>query len=158
MSLKSLLPAARNRVVGRAELRPFAALQRKIDRLFDDFARGFQAFGFAAADLAPTMDVAQTDKEIDVTVELPGLEEKDVQIHIADNVLTMHGEKRADKQEKDENYRLLERSYGAFSRTVELPDGANPEAIRATIKGVLKVTVPKPAPAQVKKIELKTAA
>ena len=118
MSLKSLLPAARNRVVGRAELRPYATLQREINRLFDDLARGFPAFGFAAADLAPTMDVAQTDKEIDVTVELPGLEEKDVQIHIADNVLTMHGEKRADKQEKDENYRLLERSYGAFSRTV----------------------------------------
>ena len=73
-------------------------MQREIDRLFDDFARGFQAFGFAAADLAPTMDVPETDKEIDVAVERPGLEEKDVQINIADNVLTIHGEKRSTRR------------------------------------------------------------
>ena len=74
-------------------------------------------------------------------------------------VLTIRGEKKAEKEEKDKNYRLVERSYGSFERTLELPDGVNADAIKASIaKGVLKVTVPKPAPAQVKKIDVKAAA
>ena len=90
---------------------------------------------------------------------MPGLEEKDVQINVADNVLTIRGEKKAEKEEKDKNYRLIERSYGSFERSLELPNGVNADAIRANIaKGVLKVTVPKPAPAQTKKIEVKSAA
>ena len=105
------------------------------------------------------MDVTETDKEIEITAELPGLEEKDVQINVADNLLTVRGEKKAEKEEQDKNYRLIERSYGSFQRTLELPDGCNADAIKASIaKGVLKVTVPKPAPAQAKKIEVKTAA
>jgi HSP20 family protein len=105
------------------------------------------------------MDVAETDKEIEITAELPGLEEKDVQINIADNVLTVRGEKKAEKEQKDKNYRLVERSYGSFERSLELPEGVNADAIQASIdKGVLKVTVPKPAPAQSKKIEVKAAA
>ena len=109
--------------------------------------------------MVPTMDVAETDKDIEITAELPGLEEKDVQINVADNVLTIRGEKKAEKEEKEKNYRLVERSYGSFERSLELPKGVNLDAIKATIdKGVLKVTVPKPAPAQVKKVEVKTAA
>ena len=69
------------------------------------------------------------------------------------------GEKKAEKEEKDKNYRLVERSYGSFERSLELPRGVNLDAIKASIdKGVLKVTVPKPAPAQVKKVEVKPAA
>ena len=103
--------------------------------------------------------MTETDKEIEITAELPGLEEKDVQINVADNVLTIRGEKKAEKEEKDKNYRLIERSYGSFERSLELPNGVNADAIRANIaKGVLKVTVPKPAPAQTKKIEVKSAA
>ena len=109
--------------------------------------------------MLPTMDVAETDKEIEITAELPGLEEKDVQINVADNVLTIRGEKNAEKEQKDKNYRLIERNYGSFERSLELPDGVNADAIQASIdKGVLKVTVPKPAPAQSKKIEVKAAA
>ena len=105
------------------------------------------------------MDVTETDKQIEITAELPGLEEKDVQINVADNLLTIRGEKKAEKEEKDKNYRLIERSYGSFERTLELPDGVNTDAIQASIaKGVLKVTVPKPAPAQSKKIDVKAAA
>jgi HSP20 family protein len=82
-----------------------------------------------------------------------------VQINVADNVLTIRGEKKAEKEQKDKNYRLIERNYGSFERSLELPDGVNADAIQATIeKGVLKVTVPKPAPAQSKKIEVKAAA
>ena len=101
----------------------------------------------------------ETDKQIEITAELPGLEEKDVQVNLADNVLTIRGEKKAEKEEKDKAYRLVERSYGSFVRSLELPEGVNADAIKASIdKGVLKVTVPKPAPAQVKKIDVKAAA
>ena len=107
----------------------------------------------------PTMDVTETEKEIEITAELPGLEEKDVQINVADGVLTIRGEKKAEKEEKDKDYRLLERTYGSFSRTLELPAGVDPDTIKASIaKGVLTVTVPKPAPAEVKKVEVKAAA
>jgi HSP20 family protein len=103
--------------------------------------------------------VTETDKELEITAELPGLEEKDVQINVADNLLTIKGEKKAETEQKDKNYRLVERSYGSFARTLELPAGINPDQIKASIaKGVLTVTVPKPAPAQTKKIEVKAAA
>jgi Molecular chaperone (small heat shock protein) len=159
MNLRSLIPVGRDRNVARQE-NPFMSLQRDIDRLFDDFTRGFPTFSNAGvAELLPSMDVTETDKEIEITAELPGLEEKDVQINVADNLLTIRGEKKAEKEQKDKDYRLVECSYGSFSRTLELPDGVNPDAIKANIaKGVLKVTVPKAAPAQIKKIEVKAAA
>jgi HSP20 family protein len=166
MNLKSLIPIRRDRAVEHRDVRPFTALQREIDRLFDDFARGFPGFGVPAlaadkASLVPNMDVTETDNEIEVSAELPGLEEKDVQINVADNVLTIRGEKKVEKEEKDKekNYWLVERSYGSFYRSLQLPDGIDPDAIKATItKGVLTVRVPKPAPAQAKKIEVKAAA
>jgi HSP20 family protein len=103
--------------------------------------------------------VTETDKQIEITAEMPGLEERDVQVNLADNVLTIRGEEKAEKEEKDKTYRLVERSYGSFVRSLELPEGVNADAIKASIdKGVLKVTVPKPAPAQVKKIDVKAAA
>ncbi len=160
MNLKSLFPVGCQREVARTD-NPFFSLQREIDRLFDDFARGFPAIGSGFGTMSkmmPTMDVAETDKEIEVTAELPGLEEKDVQINVADNILTIKGEKKAEKEEKEKDYRLIERSYGSFERSLELPAGVNADAIKAHIdKGVLKVVVPKPAPAQVKKIEVKAA-
>ena len=164
MNLKSLLPISRTRSVARQE-NPFLSLQREVDRLFEDFTRGFPSFPTfpaqtrGAADLIPSMDVTETDKEIEITAELPGLEEKDVQINLSDNLLTIRGEKKAEKEQKEKDYRLVERSYGSFLRTLELPEGVDPNGIKATIaKGVLKVTVPKPAPAQAKKIDVKTAA
>ncbi len=158
MNLTSLIPIGRDRSVARSD-NPFMSLQRQVDRLFDDFTRGFPVFGDGKAGLLPSMDVTETDKEIEITAELPGLEEKDVQINVADNLLTIRGEKKSEKEEKDKNYRLIERSYGSFERTLELPDGVNADAIKANIaKGVLKVTIPKPAPAQAKKIEVKAAA
>jgi len=157
MNLRSLIPVGRNRDIARREFSPFTSLQREIDRVFDDFTRGFPTFG--SHELMPSIDVTETDKEIEVTAELPGLEEKDVEINLADNVLTIRGEKKADKEEKDKNYRLIERSYGSFYRSLELPAGVDPEQVKASIsKGLLKVTVPKPAPAQVKKVQVRSAA
>jgi HSP20 family protein len=161
MNLKSLIPVSKERSgVARRDANPFVALQREIDRVFDDFTRGFPSFGlFGTSELVPSMDVSETDKQIEITTELPGLEAKDVEINFADNVLTVRGEKKAEKEEKDKNYRMVERSYGAFARSIELPANVDPNSIKATIeKGVLKVVVPKPAPANVKKIEVKAAA
>jgi len=159
MNLKSLIPVNRDRDIAHRD-NPFISLRREVDRLFTDFTRGFPVFGNGKTDmLQPRMDVTETDKVIEITAELPGLEEKDVQINISDNLLMIRGEKNAEKEEKDKNYRLVERSYGSFERTLELPPGTNADAIQANIaKGVLKVTVPKPAPAQVKKIDVKAAA
>ena len=160
MNLKSLIPVSRDRGLAGSGAHPFSTLQREIDRLFEDFGRGFPSFGrWGTQELLPSVDVTESDKEIEITAELPGLEEKDVQINIADNVLTIRGEKKAEKEEKDKQYHRVERSYGAFSRSLELPAGVNPDSIKASIaKGVLTVTVPKPAAAQVKKIQVKSAA
>ena len=159
MNLTSLIPVGRER--GTVS-QPFLSLQREIDRLFDDFTRGFPTLSMmppSGGKLMPATDVTETDKEIEISAELPGLEEKDVQINLSDNVLTIKGEKKAEKERKEKDFRMVERSYGAFERTIELPEGVNPDSIKATIaKGVLTVTVPKPAPAQAKTIEVKPAA
>ena len=160
MKFPSLIPVGRDRG---AVTQPFLSLQREIDRLFEDFTSGFPTMpSFASGNggsLMPSTDVTETDKEIEITAELPGLEDKDVQINLSDNLLTIRGEKNAGKEEKDKNYRLVERSYGAFERTIALPEGVKGDDIKATIaKGVLTVKVPKPAPAQAKKIEVKSAA
>ena len=159
MNLRSLIPIGRDRNLARGELTdPFTALQREVDRLFEDFTRAWPTFG-GASELMPSTDITETEKEIEITAELPGLQEKDVQVNFADNVLTIKGEKKAEKEEKDKNYRMVERSYGSFSRTLQLPSGIDPDAIKANISnGVLKVTVPKLAPKQVKKVEVKAAA
>src|SRR5512141_1536360 len=102
MNLKPLIPVGRDGGIA-APANPCMSLQREIDRLFDDFTRGFPAFGNGKAELLPSMDVTETDKQIEITAELPGLEEKDVQINVADNLLTIRGEKNAEKEEKDKN-------------------------------------------------------
>jgi HSP20 family protein len=99
MNLKSLIPVGRDRGVA-APTNPFMSLQREIDRLFDDFSRGFPSFGNGKSELLPSMDVTETDKDIQITAELPGLEEKDVQINVADNLLTIRGEKRRKKKRR----------------------------------------------------------
>lgn len=156
MNLKSLIPVRRERGAI-ADAGPFTALQREIDRLFDDFTRNLPSFG--KFELMPSMDVTETDKEIEVTAELPGLEDKDVEINYADGILTIRGEKRAEKEEKNKTHHLIERSYGSFARTLQLPAGVDPNKIKATIdKGVLKVIVEKPAAKETKKIDVKAAA
>jgi HSP20 family protein len=157
MTLKSLIPVGSERGVTRSASNPFSALQQEIDRLFEGFSRGFS--GFPAREMMPSMDLSETDKEIEITAELPGLEEKDIQLNVADNVLTIRGEKKNEREETKKDYHLVERSYGSFTRAVQLPDGVNADGIKAVMsKGILKITVPKPAPAQSKKIDIKAAA
>jgi HSP20 family protein len=155
---KAVIPVGTACALSRPERSPFALLQQEIDRLFDGFSRNFSSFTNDLTAL-PRMDVAETDKAIEVTAELPGLEAKDVQLNLADNVLTIRGEKKSEREEKQKDYHLLERSFGSFARSVQLPDGVKSEDVTAEIaKGVLKVTVKKPAPKQSKQIEIKTAA
>jgi HSP20 family protein len=166
MKLRSLLPISRERTTPARDSYPLTTLQREIDRLFDDFTRGFGAFSAwptlatgPTVALMPSMDVTESEKEIEITAELPGLDEKDVQINLADNVLTIKGEKKEDKEEKEKDYRMVERSYGSFLRTIELPAGIDANAVQASMtKGVLKVKVPKPAAPEAKKVEVKAAA
>jgi len=137
----------------------FGSLQREIERVFESFANNWPPLDFRTSGVTPSMDISETDKDIEITAELPGLEEKDVQVNVADGVLTIKGEKKAEKEEKEKNYHRIERSYGSFYRSLQLPSGVNADAIKATLKnGVLKVTVSKPAAAQPKKIEVKAAA
>jgi HSP20 family protein len=111
--------------------------------------------------LMPSLDVSETDKEIEVRVDLPGLERKDVDISIENDLLTIRGEKKfeASEDDKNKNYHVRERSYGAFYRVLQLPPGIDPSKVQATMaKGVLTITIPKPAQSVAKKIEVKEAA
>ena len=159
MNLRSLVPFRDHPTLMRPELGMFGPLQREIDRLFDDFARGLTVQG--NGQLVPNIDVTETDKNIEIAAELPGLERKDVDISLEDNALTIRGEKTVEEERKDEkkNYRVTERSYGAFYRVFELPPGIDPSTVQATMsKGVLKITIPKPARSEAKKIEVKEPA
>jgi HSP20 family protein len=156
MKVKSIVPTLRER----GSPVPLGSLQREIDRLFDEFSRGFgHLTGFRSGELVPAMNVSETNGEIEFTAELPGMEDKDVEVTLSDNVLTIRGEKKAEKEEKEKDYRVFERSFGSFSRSFEVPAGVEPSAIKASIeKGVLTVTFPKPVRAAAKKIEVKAAA
>ena len=135
-------------------------MRGEFEGLFYDFARslGLPPNG-AGALFAPRMEVAETDKEIEVSVELPGLERKDVDISLDGNVLTIRAEKKAEAEQKGKNVHVAERSYGVFYRALELPAKVDPSTVEATMsKGVLNIKIPKPAQPETKKIEVKEAA
>jgi HSP20 family protein len=156
MNSKSAIPVGTQRAVTRRDTNPFSFLQQEIDRLFDGVSRNIPGL---ATTTMPSMDISETDKVIEITAELPGLEKKNVELNVTDNLLTIRGEKKNEREENNKDYHLVERSYGSFSRSVELPSGVKVEDITAEIaNGVLKVTVQKPLPKQAKHIEIKTAA
>jgi len=143
---------------------PLSSLRRQIDRLFDDFTVGWGAWPFGRSLFdesawqmpkmefhAPAMDVTEGDDTFTVTAEMPGMDEKDVEVTVSDDVLTIKGEKRVEKDEERKGYRLSERRYGLFHRSFGLPAGVDTAKISAEFaKGVLKVTMPKTAEAQQK--------
>jgi HSP20 family protein len=146
-----------------AERMPFRALQQEVDKLFNDFTSDLPVIGRwnGNGSLAVKVDVAETEKTLEVTAELPGVSEKDIDVSLAGDVLTIKAEKKSDKEEKTKDYHLVERSYGTFERSMRLPFKADPAKIEAKFdKGVLKLVVQKPAEAQTKtqKIEVKAAA
>jgi HSP20 family protein len=138
----------------------FGALQKRIDSMFDDLWRGGDWPSFATTEgaLAPKVDVVENDKAYVVTAELPGLEEKDIELTIDGDRLSLKGEKKSEIDRKDGDWHVSERSYGSFARSFVLPPNADgAKAVAKFDKGVLNVTVPKKAEAvaQVKKIEVK---
>lgn len=129
-------------------------LRREMDRLFDQFSRGFfdfprLTFGAEAAVISPQIDIREADGKLEVIADLPGLDQNDVQVELANNVLTIRGEKKSEREEKKADYHLQERSFGSFLRSFPLPFEANPDQVEAKFdKGVLTISVPKPAEVQ----------
>lgn len=153
---------------GRSEgaVAPFEALHRAMDRLFDNFSEGwglspsrfFEPTGLA--DITPRVDVAETEKDIVVKADLPGMEEKDIGVELTGDTLTIKGEKKSESEEKGKQFYRMERSHGMFQRTLALPSEVDPAKVEATFKkGVLTVTLAKSASARnnVKKIEVKSS-
>jgi HSP20 family protein len=106
--------------------------------------------------IAPAMDVTETEEALTVTAELPGLRKEDVKITMERGVLTLSGEKRVEKEEKQKDFHLVERRYGAFHRSVNLPSGVDPNRATASFEnGVLKITVPKAESAKPRQLEIK---
>jgi HSP20 family protein len=153
------------------EWRPFESLRREIEHLFDDFQLGpsRSPFGrtlfepFRRGEMGwktPAVDVVEKEKAYEITAELPGMDESNIDVKFSDGTLTIKGEKREEKEEKKKDYYLSERRYGSFQRSFSVPDGVDGDKIEAGFKnGVLTVTLPKTPEAQKseKKIAIKKA-
>jgi HSP20 family protein len=154
--------------------RPLEKLRREVDRLFEDFDRGFwlsplrrSAFDIEpfwrrelAWGAAPAVDIVEKEKAYEVTAELPGMDEKSIEVKLANGGLTIRGEKKEEKEEKRKDYYLHERHYGSFERRFRVPEGVDIDKIEASFKkGVLTIILPKRPEAQKpeKKIEVKAA-
>lgn len=140
-----------------ASLDPLLQLHREVDRVFDEAFRGFglswprfslptMASGWQGL-LRPALDIQETDTQYRITLEVPGVDEKDIQLTLDDDVLWIRGEKRQEQERQEGQYHRIERSYGSFQRALNLPEDANQDAIKATFKnGVLAITIDRRAP------------
>ncbi len=144
---------------------PFQSFRTEMDRLFDSFLGGVPSLrssrhGFSEAQMTPTLDVKENEKEIVVKADLPGMDEKDINLTIHNGVLSLRGEKKSEHADERDNYHVMERSYGSFQRSIRLPETIDEDKAEARFdKGVLTVTLPK-RPETVgaqKKIEIKGA-
>jgi HSP20 family protein len=126
---------------------PFTAFRHEIDRLFDTFFAPARAggFGLGAFPFNPALDLTENEKEICLRAELPGVDEKDVEIRLDGDVLTIRGEKREERTDNGDQRRVVERSYGSFERSVRLPFAPDGDDVKADFKdGVLTVKAVKP--------------
>ena len=168
MQMKDLLPGARGErgggQPGSSEEHPMAELQRQMNSVFENFLRGvdhpFAGLDLPAGEGMPRSDVVETDDGVEVSIELPGMEQKDVEVSLTGDSLTIRGEKKIEKQEDKKGYYVSERSYGSVYRSIPLPPGVDPNKAEATFKnGVLTVRLPQTAEAKekVKRVEVKSA-
>jgi HSP20 family protein len=137
--------------------RELSSLQTEMNRLFNAAFEGSGGGSPAAAARrwTPAMDLLETDEQFVLRADLPGLSEDDVSIELEDNILTVSGERKAEHEEKREGFYRMERSYGAFSRSLTLPKGVDPEAVTAAFdRGVLEVRVPKPEQRKPRRISI----
>ena len=163
MAIKKISSSEEKGVPARhEEYSPFSLFRHEMNRLFDNFFRGFdiEPFEKRLGAFYPDIDVTETDKEIKVSAELPGMDNKDIDVSLTKDSLTIKGEKKEEKEEKKKkDYYRMERSYGSFSRTIPLPVEIDTEKAKAQFKkGVLTITLPKTAKAikETKKIQVKT--
>ena len=136
--------------------REFVTLQDRMSRLFRD-PRGpeGQDESLATTAFAPPVDVYEDEHNITLKIEVPGIDEKDIDVRIENNTLTVHGERKLEKEEKEENYRRIERQYGSFTRSFTLPSTVDVDRTSATYeKGVLKISLAKKAEAKPKQIKV----
>jgi HSP20 family protein len=164
MKVKNLLP-----VVGKKNQNeddhPFYALQRDMNNMFDDFFGGFEMtprgfFPSGKAGFMPSVDVKESEKEFIIKAELPGVDEKEIEVTVTDDAVTINGEKKEEKEDKGKNYYYMERSYGSFHRVIPLAGEADPGKAEASFKnGVLNITIPKSQTAKAKgtKVPIKAA-
>jgi len=144
------------------EWRPFrevSRLRREMDRLWDDyFGPGRRGLQPLQAEFAPAVDVKETAEAVVIKAEVPGMDAEEISLAVTGDVLTIKGEKKSEREEKEENYHVVERSYGSFSRSLTLPAAVDLDKIEARYdKGVLTVTCPKKEEVKPKTIEIKTA-
>src|SRR4051794_11271278 len=155
MASRSLMPFSRNTQMSRwgEDTDPFLQMRREMNRLFDDVFSGFGGFGLPGAfgpalqqmPIAPNIDVSETEKEIQIKAEMPGIDQNDVEVLLEDDRLIIRGEKKEEREDKDRNYHVRERVQGAFSRTLPLPFSPDPNQVKAEFKdGVMTITIPKP--------------
>jgi HSP20 family protein len=142
-----------------ARWRPFkdvVSIQDEMNRLFDDFfGRPVLKTAWTEGVWSPTVDVSEDKDNVIIKAEMPGMSREDVKISIQDNVLTLKGEKKQEKEEKDKNYHRIERSYGSFCRSFQLPTSVKSDKIKAAYKdGVLSITLPKTEEVKPKEIPI----
>ncbi len=136
--------------------REFSTLQDRMNRLFrDSYGPEGREEALTTSTFAPAVDVYEDEHNVSLKIEVPGIDEKDIDVRIENNTLTVHGERKFEKEEKEENYRRVERSYGSFTRSFTLPNTVDVEHVSANYdKGVLKIALPKKAEAKPKQIKV----
>ncbi|MBZ5683411.1 MAG: Hsp20/alpha crystallin family protein [Acidobacteriia bacterium] len=141
-------------------MQEFTSLQKQMNRLFDSFFGKTTSLApfeenLSAWEFGPLVDIYEDDQKLIFKVEVPGIDEKDIKVEVENNVLTVHGERKLEKDIKEENFRRMERHYGAFSRSFTLPNTADPDKIEANYTyGVLAIEIPKRAGAKPKQIKV----
>ncbi len=163
MKIKNLLPDVVRRTKTDMD-HPFYSLQKEMNSLFDNFFRGFdvapRGFAVQMAGFTPSVDVKENDKEFIIKAELPGVEEKDIDVTVTNDVVTIKGEKKEEKEEKDKNYYYMERSYGSFCRVIPLEADIEAGKTEAKFKnGILDIKIPKNQSTKAKgtKVSIKTS-
>jgi HSP20 family protein len=136
--------------------REFSTLQDRMNRLFrESYGPEGREESLTTSTFAPPVDVYEDEHNVTLKIEVPGIDEKDIDVRVENNVLTVHGERKFEKEEKEENFRRVERQYGSFTRTFTLPTTVDAEKVSANYeKGILKITLPKKAEAKPKQIKV----
>jgi HSP20 family protein len=138
-------------------VREFSTLQGRMNHLLrNQFAQHDGSDeALTSTSFAPAVDVYEDEHQVSLKLEVPGIDEKDIDVRIENNTLTVHGERKFEKEEKEENFRRIERQYGSFTRSFTLPNTVNTEQVNATYdKGILKITLPKKQEAKPKQIKI----